>query len=61
MEEPTPVLKILGATPGEGSYQDDLPGPQCEGKTSKLALLLDTPSDSSKAARGHFSGERRGR
>ncbi|KAB0400717.1 hypothetical protein E2I00_008344, partial [Balaenoptera physalus] len=52
---------ILGATRGEGSYQDDLPGPQCEEKTSKLALLLDTPSDSRKATRSHIWGERRGR
>ena len=53
-KEPTPFLKTLEAAVGEGSYQDDLPGPHWEEKTSKQALVLDTPSDSRKATRGHF-------
>lgn len=60
-KEPTPFLKTLEATMGEGSYQDDLPGPQCEEKTSKQALLLDDSIRLQKSHQGPLWGGGRGR
>lgn len=60
MGVPTCFLKTRGATAGEGSYRDDLHGPQCEEKANKLATLSAVPSNFRKAARGHFQEERQG-